>query len=48
MGKHELKKYDDSLIRILIQTIIVVNECKIEIHFKLEIIMTQRIIEKEY
>lgn len=46
--KHELREYDDNLIRGLIKTIRVINEQKMEIHFKSGTVMTQRIIEKEY
>lgn len=46
--KHELREYDDNLIRGLIKTIRVINEQKMEIHFKSETVMMQRIIEKEY
>lgn len=46
--KHELSEYDDSLVRSLIKTIHVINEQKMEIHFKSGTVMTQRIIEKEY
>lgn len=46
--KHELKEYDDNLVRSLIKTICVINEQKMEIHFKSGTVMTQRIIEKEY
>ena len=46
--KHELSEYDDSLVRSLIKTIRVINEQKMEIHFKSGTVMTQRIIEKEY
>lgn len=46
--KHELREYDDNLVRGLIKTICVINEQKMEIHFKFGTVMTQRIIEKEY
>mgnify|MGYP000075088706 CR=1 FL=1 len=46
--KDELREYDDNLIRGLIKTIRVINEQKMEIHFKSETVMMQRIIEKEY
>lgn len=37
------REFDDELVRRLLQTIKVINECKIEIQFKSGIVMTQRI-----